>query len=43
MLGVFGLWAQAQASGVGVTEQLSAALVTPDYYAKAGYFLPEGI
>jgi len=43
MIGIFGLWAQAQASGVGVTEQLGAALVTPEYYAKAGYFLPEGI
>ncbi len=43
MIGVFGLWAQAQASGVGVTDQIGAALSTPDYYAKAGYFLPEGI
>jgi len=43
MIGVFGLWAQAQASGVGVTEQIGAALTAPDYYAKAGYFLPEGI
>jgi hypothetical protein len=43
MIGVFGLWAQAQASGVGVTEQIGSALVAPDYYAKAGYFLPEGI
>lgn len=43
MIGVFGLWAQAQASGVGVTEQIGNALVAPDYYAKAGYFLPEGI
>jgi len=43
MIGVFGLWAQAQASGVGVTEQIGSALVYPEYYAKAGYFLPEGI
>jgi len=43
MIGVFGLWAQAQASGVGVTEQIGNALIAPDYYAKAGYFLPEGI
>eukprot|EP00559_Dactyliosolen_fragilissimus_P004759 CAMPEP_0184862706 /NCGR_PEP_ID=MMETSP0580-20130426/7108_1 /TAXON_ID=1118495 /ORGANISM="Dactyliosolen fragilissimus" /LENGTH=272 /DNA_ID=CAMNT_0027360665 /DNA_START=174 /DNA_END=992 /DNA_ORIENTATION=- len=43
MIGVFGLWAQAQASGVGVTEQIGAALTSPDYYSKAGYFLPEGI
>lgn len=43
MVGIFGLWAQAQASGVGVVEQLGNALVAPDYYVKAGYFLPEGI
>jgi len=43
MIGVFGLWAQAQASGVSVIDQLSAGLTTPDYYAKAGYFLPQGI
>jgi hypothetical protein len=43
MLGVFGLWAQCAKSGLGITEQLGAALTAPDYYAKAGYFLPEGI
>jgi len=43
MVAIFGLWAQAQASGVGVVEQLSGALTAPEYYAKAGYFLPEGI
>mmetsp|Transcript_4137 Transcript_4137/g.9394 ORF Transcript_4137/g.9394 Transcript_4137/m.9394 type:complete len:269 (-) Transcript_4137:332-1138(-) len=43
MIGVFGLWAQALASGVGITDQLGAGLSTPDYVAKAGYFLPEGI
>jgi len=43
MVGIFGLWAQAQASGVSVVEQLGRGLTTPDYYAKAGYFLPEGI
>jgi len=43
MLGFIGLWSQAKASGVGIGEQLGAALVTPDYVAKAGYFLPEGI
>jgi len=43
MIGIFGLWAQALASGEGVIEQLSAGLSTPGYYAKAGYFLPEGI
>jgi len=43
MIGVFGLWAQALASGEGVSEQIGAAFSAPDYYAKAGYFLPEGI
>lgn len=43
MVGIFGLWAQAQASGVGVVTQIGTALTSPDYYAKAGYFLPEGI
>jgi Chlorophyll A-B binding protein len=43
MIGLLGLIFQAQASGVGVVDQLSAAFVTPDYVAKAGYFLPEGI
>jgi len=43
MVGVFGLWAQALASGESVAEQLGAGLTTPEYYAKAGYFLPEGI
>jgi len=43
MIGVFGLWAQALASGESVVEQLGAGLTTPEYYAKAGYFLPEGI
>jgi len=43
MIGFFGLWAQALASGEGVIDQLSAGLSAPSYYAKAGYFLPEGI
>jgi len=43
MIAIFGLWAQAQASGVGVITQLAGGLTTPEYYAKAGYFLPEGI
>lgn len=43
MLGIFGLWAQALASGEGVIDQWKAGLVYPDYVAKAGYFLPEGI
>jgi len=43
MIGLLGLIFQANASGVSVVDQLSAAIVAPDYYAKAGYFLPEGI
>jgi len=43
MLGFYGLWAQANASGVSVVDQLGAALSSPEYYAKAGYFFPEGI
>lgn len=43
MVAVFGLWAQAQASGVGVVDQIGSALKIPAYVAKAGYFLPEGI
>merc|ERR1712087_1096124 len=43
MVGIFGLWAQALASGEAVTDQLGAGLSVPAYTAKAGYFLPEGI
>jgi len=43
MIGIFGLFAQAQASGVSVAEQLGRGLTIPEYSAKAGYFLPEGI
>jgi len=43
MVGIFGLWAQALASGESVVEQLSLSFTVPEYYAKAGYFLPEGI
>lgn len=43
MVGIFGLWAQAVGSGVSVTEQLGNSFTAPEYYAKAGYFLPEGI
>lgn len=43
MVGVFGLWAQCLASGQSVAEQLGKGLVAPEYYSKAGYFLPEGI
>ena len=43
MIGFLGLVFQANASGVGVIDQLGAAFVAPDYVTKAGYFLPEGI
>lgn len=43
MIGLLGLIFQANASGVGVVEQWSTAFVIPEYAAKAGYFLPEGI
>lgn len=43
MIGFLGVVFQANASGVGVADQLGAAFTAPDYYAKAGYFLPQGI
>ena len=43
MIGFLGTVFQANASGEGVVEQLGAAFTAPEYYAKAGYFLPEGI
>jgi hypothetical protein len=43
MVGIFGLWAQALASGESVVDQLGAGLTIPAYAQKAGYFLPEGI
>lgn len=43
MLGFYGLYAQANASGVGIGEQLGRALTMPEYVAKSGYFFPEGI
>jgi len=43
MVGIFGLWAQAQASGVGVMDQLGAGLISPEYASKAGYYFPDGI
>jgi hypothetical protein len=43
MVGILGLYLQASASGVSVVDQLSAGLSIPDYAARAGYFLPEGI
>jgi len=43
MIGFLGVVFQAGASGESVVQQWSTALTAPDYYAKAGYFLPEGI
>ncbi|GMH73746.1 hypothetical protein TrLO_g14531 [Triparma laevis f. longispina] len=43
MIGVFGLAAQANASGMGVLEQLGGGLAIPNYVSKAGYFFPDGI
>ena len=43
MMGVFGLFCQNANSGTDVISQLSKAIVAPEYAAKAGYFLPEGI
>jgi len=43
MIALIGLVIQANASGVGVIDQLSPAFDAPEYYARAGYFLPQGI
>jgi Chlorophyll A-B binding protein len=43
MIGFLGLVFQANASGVSVVDQLSAAFVMPGYVAKSGYFFPDGI
>uniref|UniRef100_A0A7S1VEW0 Chlorophyll a-b binding protein, chloroplastic n=2 Tax=Grammatophora oceanica TaxID=210454 RepID=A0A7S1VEW0_9STRA len=43
MVGVFGLWAQALASGESVADQLGTGLSAPEYFAKAGYYFPDGI
>ena len=43
MIGLLGLIAQANASGMSVVDQWAGALVAPEYASKAGYFLPEGI
>eukprot|EP00980_Cylindrotheca_fusiformis_P030691 scaffold25250_cov122-Cylindrotheca_fusiformis.AAC.2 len=43
MLGALGLWLQAVYSGTDIASQLGAAFSYPDYVARAGYFLPEGI
>ena len=43
MVAFLGLILQGNISGVGVIDQLSGAIVSPEYATKAGYFLPEGI
>jgi hypothetical protein len=43
MIGAFGLICQAANSGTDVVSQLSPAFAAPEYAAKAGYFLPQGI
>lgn len=43
MIAAFGLICQAVNSGTDVVSQLSPAFAAPEYAAKAGYFLPEGI
>jgi len=43
MIAAFGLICQASNSGTDVISQLSPAFSAPEYAAKAGYFLPQGI
>merc|ERR1712176_1351376 len=43
MIALLGLVLQANASGVGVVEQIGGAFAAPEYATKAGYFLPQGI
>lgn len=43
MIAVFGLICQAYNSGEDVVSQLAPAFASPEYAAKAGYFLPVGI
>ncbi|KAL3913183.1 MAG: hypothetical protein SGARI_000782 [Bacillariaceae sp.] len=43
MLGAFGLYCQAANSGLDIKSQIGAALTYPEWYQKAGYFIPEGI
>jgi hypothetical protein len=43
MIALLGLYFQASVSGVNVIDQLSPAFDVPEYYGKAGYFLPQGI
>jgi len=43
MLGAFGLFCQASNSGLDIKSQLGAALQYPEWYAKVGYYFPDGI
>ena len=43
MIAAFGLICQANNSGTEVISQLAPAFEAPEYAAKAGYFLPQGI
>jgi len=43
MVGFFGLWAQALASGKDIASQIGTELVVPEYVSKAGYFVPRDI
>jgi len=43
MMGAIGLLLQNANSGTDVISQLGVAFTVPEYYGKAGYFLPEGI
>jgi hypothetical protein len=43
MVAAFGLICQCYNSGTDVVSQLSPAFAAPEYAAKAGYFLPQGI
>jgi hypothetical protein len=43
MIAFWGLIFQANASGVGVLDQLAPAFDVPEYYLKPGSFFPEGI
>jgi len=43
MLGIFGLFCQNANSGTDIVDQIGGALKYPEYTAKAGYFLPQGI
>lgn len=43
MIGFWGLYFQAKFSGENIVEQLSHSFAAPEYAARAGYFLPDGI